>query len=407
MRKNFLCLKFFSLILVFIVLTITQANAQEVKFKTPETQKDWQEAINDAKKTGKDIFLDIYATWCGPCKAMDANVYTDSAVAEFYNSYYINLKVDGEGEFGKIIATRYKLSAYPSLYYINADEKLIHELVGYRDPEAFINAGKIVKDFGKRYIELDTLYNSLTLNDLQTDEFMDILSILGKKDVLSILAGIKIKNYSEADILDPANKSVVMAVVSEMDSFPVYTVMKNSLPLKTLWGQEDFNQYLSEAFDLTMQKAVESRDSVLMEKIAGKFVPVYMMDNPDRIPEATLTTRKIYFSQTEDWENYIKSVEKHYNDFENGNLRFLYQETYYIIENQLFNSKLLNKSLEWIEKVITIQPDFDSYFLAAVVNTYRDDKEAAQLWMNKAESVAVSDDEKASLEELKKYLETL
>lgn len=28
----------------------------------------WQDALKKAKKENKIIFVDIYATWCGPCK---------------------------------------------------------------------------------------------------------------------------------------------------------------------------------------------------------------------------------------------------------------------------------------------------------------------------------------------------
>jgi thiol-disulfide isomerase/thioredoxin len=395
----------YCLILCAAVLLTPIINAQELKFKELKSQKDWQIAKDEAKKSDKYIFLDIYATWCGPCKMMDKDVYTNALVSEYFNSGFVNLKIDGESEFGRTLASQYSLTAYPSLYFINPDEKLINRMIGYRDPEALTDAGKAVKDFGKRFMELDELFSSSKLTDSQTDEFMGLLLKFGKKDELAVLAGIKLKSFTEADVINPLNKAVVMAVVSEIDSFPVNVVLKNAILVKTAWGKEDFNQYLSESFDLSMQRAATLLDSALMEKIAGELVPVYMMDNPERIPEAKLTTRKIFFSQTEEWDAYILAVDKYFNEFESGNIRFLYNESYYIVENQLFNPKLLEKSMEWIQKVIAAKPEFDCYFLAAVISTYQDNKEASRGWMSKAESLATTDDERASLDELKKYLE--
>ena len=407
MDRKYKYLILFSLVLITTIFFNILTYGQELNFKILESRNDWEAAKFEAKKAGKDIFLDIYASWCGPCKMMDADVYTSADVIEYFNFNFINLKVDGESEFGSALASQYKVSAYPSMYFINSDEVSINLLVGYRDAEALVNAGKVVKEYGTRYLELNKLYNTALLTDLQTEELMKLFAKFEKKDELAVLAESRLKTFTEADILNPSNKSIVLAAPGDIESLPVKTVLGNAKSLKELWGQEEFNQYLSNSFDKSMQNATESVDSIKMELIAEVLIPVYMMDNPDRIPEAKLTTRKIYYSQIEDWDEYIQSVEKHYNDFENGNLRFLYLESYYIIENQLYNTRLLNKSMEWLEKVIAINPGFDTYFLAAIINTYREDKGASVLWMNKAESVAVTDDEKASLEELKKYLEGL
>ncbi len=406
MKSNFHLIAFRLIFLTIIVLPV-RTYGQELSFKELKSAMDWQAAIEDSKISGNDIFLDIYATWCGPCKMMDANVYTDSIVSEFYNSNYINLKIDGETEFGAILASRYKLSGYPSMYFINSGEELIYELIGYREPEALVDAGKLVKESGKRFMELTGLYNSTTFTDDQRDEFITLLIKFGQKELLSDLAGEKMKSFTEADILDPANKAILLAVGGDILSFPVKTALKNPTSLKESWGEQDFNTYLSEAFNVSMLKATELYDTALMESIAEEFVPVYMMDNTDRIPEAKLTTRKIYYSEVKDWERYIQAVESHFNDFEMGNLRFLYLEVYYIVENQLFEPQLLDKSNEWLEMVIARQPDFEAYFLAAIVNTYREDKVASLKWMNMAESVAVTQDERDSLEELRKYLEEL
>ena len=396
---------FFRLIFVLMGFLATQVYAQELAFKVLESQNDWLEAKKQASETGKFLFLDIYAVWCGPCKLMDTEVYSDSAVGDYYNSKFINLKVDGESEFGRVLASKYQLKGYPSLYFISNEGELISVLVGFMESAAFIEAGRIIVESGEKYLELNSIYKKNLLTDGQTFEFMELLAKFGNNDELAVLAEKKIKSFSEADILNTANKTIVTAIITDIESFPVNLIMKNATALKTSWGQEDFSQYLSSVFDMTMQKAVGTNDSLLMERIASELVPVYMMDNPDRIPEAKLTTRKIYFSGTKDWANYIKTIENYYSDYEKANIRFLYSEAYYIVENQINSPEILNKSQEWVEKVIAVQPDFESYFLAAIISTYRDDNNAALLWMNKAGSVAVSGDDKASLEELKKYLE--
>ena len=50
----------------------------------------WEEALAEAKKQEKIIFVDAYAVWCGPCKRMAKNVFTQDRVGEFYNKNFIN-----------------------------------------------------------------------------------------------------------------------------------------------------------------------------------------------------------------------------------------------------------------------------------------------------------------------------
>ncbi len=379
-------------------------HSQELEFTVLNSAGDWQAARDAAKKSGKNIFLDIYATWCGPCKMMDANVYTNASVAEYYNSNYINLKVDGETEFGLVLASKYKLTAYPSMFFLNPNEEKIIEIVGYRDPEALLNSGKTVAESGNRFMELNALYKKSGLSEKQNAEFMDLLLKFDRKDILAELAGNKIKSFTDSDILNPANKSILVMVPGDIESFPVKTIVQNADSIGISWGMQDLGQYLSQVFNLSMQKAIETRDEILMEKIANDFVPVFLKQNPDKIADAKLTTRKIYFSQLKDYEKYIQAVEKQFAEFGNKDPRFYYLESYYIVENQLFDPVLLNKAGEWLDKVIAVSPNFESFFLGSLINTYKQDFPTAKMWMQKAEGLAVTADQKKSLEELKNYL---
>lgn len=105
------------------------------------TQK-WNEILSKAKKENKMIFLDAYTTWCGPCKAMSQNTFTDASVGEFYNSNFINAKIDMEAGDGLQIARKYAVNAYPTLLFIDANGEEIHMGLGYKDPIQFLNLGK-------------------------------------------------------------------------------------------------------------------------------------------------------------------------------------------------------------------------------------------------------------------------
>ncbi|NSL87385.1 DUF255 domain-containing protein [Chitinophaga sp. Mgbs1] len=52
----------------------------------------WQEVLNKAYTEGKYIFVDCYTTWCGPCKAMERNVYPSKEVGDYMNKRFISVK---------------------------------------------------------------------------------------------------------------------------------------------------------------------------------------------------------------------------------------------------------------------------------------------------------------------------
>ena len=107
-------------------------------------QLSFNEALKTAKSSNKLIFLDAYASWCGPCKFMDANTFKDPDVAKFFNENFINLKVDMEKGEGPSLAQRFKVTAYPTLLFIDGDGEVFHKILGAKQPGEFLSIGKKV-----------------------------------------------------------------------------------------------------------------------------------------------------------------------------------------------------------------------------------------------------------------------
>ena len=84
-----------TIILVIVGLTFHlspyTSNAQsQVKWHTIEQAA-------EAKIGEKLYFVDFYTSWCGWCKKMDRETFTDPTVALILNKYYIPVKFDAEG----------------------------------------------------------------------------------------------------------------------------------------------------------------------------------------------------------------------------------------------------------------------------------------------------------------------
>lgn len=75
--------------------------------------------LEDAQNSGKIVFLDMYTTWCAPCKVMDEEVFTDPAVEALFDSKVISYKVDAEKGNGPDLALIYNVQVYPTLLFLD------------------------------------------------------------------------------------------------------------------------------------------------------------------------------------------------------------------------------------------------------------------------------------------------
>jgi thioredoxin-related protein len=108
-------------------------------------EANWAKAVEQAKKQKKMIFIDAYTSWCGPCRMLKQNTFTDKAAGEYFNKHFINIALDMEKGDGIAFAQKYQVAAYPTLFIMDADQKSVTTSEGY------INAGQLI-EFGKYVI---------------------------------------------------------------------------------------------------------------------------------------------------------------------------------------------------------------------------------------------------------------
>lgn len=105
-------------------------------------EADWNKALAEAKKQNKLIFLDAYASWCGPCKLLKKNTFSDKEAGEYFNKNFINVAMDMEKGDGPALSEKYAVNAYPTLIITDADGKIITYTQGYIKPKQLIDFGK-------------------------------------------------------------------------------------------------------------------------------------------------------------------------------------------------------------------------------------------------------------------------
>jgi thioredoxin-related protein len=160
-----------------------------------EQNLSWREVLAKAKTENKYIFLDCYATWCGPCKMMDQNVYLNDTVADFFREKFISVKIQVDTSKGdnsevkmwyadaQMINKEYSIRSYPSFLFFSPDGNIVHRALGYHPPTDFIGIAADALDPGKqyyvqlqRYLREGAKDSLLMINLLrQTEQFEDAL----------------------------------------------------------------------------------------------------------------------------------------------------------------------------------------------------------------------------------------
>jgi thiol-disulfide isomerase/thioredoxin len=96
---------------------------------------DFQQASEKSSETGKPILAMFSASWCGPCKAMIANVYpTDEAKQAL--AAFVPVYIDSEKETD--LAAKNDIRAYPTFVCFDTSGKAIDQHVGGGDVDKFV-----------------------------------------------------------------------------------------------------------------------------------------------------------------------------------------------------------------------------------------------------------------------------
>jgi thioredoxin-related protein len=148
-------------LVVMIGASFTQIDKKE-KVTDQAATINWmtlEQAVAAQKKKPKKIMMDAYTDWCSPCKMLDANTFKNADVVKYVNANFYAVKFDAEGNEsinfkGKTytnpnydpakdkqrnsahqLATYFKVSAYPTILFLDEEANTLSPVKGYMTPQ--------------------------------------------------------------------------------------------------------------------------------------------------------------------------------------------------------------------------------------------------------------------------------
>lgn len=127
MTRHLLCL--------LCLMASLAMQAQGISF---EEGKTFAQVLAKAKAEKKNVFMDCYTTWCGPCRLMAKEEFPKKEMGDWMNPRFVSVKMDMEKGEGKELAKKYDVNAYPTLLLLDSEGKVLCRMLGYKKADDFI-----------------------------------------------------------------------------------------------------------------------------------------------------------------------------------------------------------------------------------------------------------------------------
>jgi thioredoxin-related protein len=342
--------------LIIILFSVGYLNAQSVNFINGK----WEEAREKAKSENKYLFVDCYTEWCGWCKILDKNTFSNAKVAELMNVNFVSVKIDMEKDYGINLAMKYRVNAFPTGLIFNSNGQLVYRILGYQAAEQFITTVSKAMNQSDQH----NMQGISTNVDLDFPQFYkDIFAGNGKrkwpeqKVVTDFLD-------QQKDLFDEISWSVI-AICNVGEKYEQF-FLANTGKYSELFGSEADDKVNSILYG-RLNKAIQKKDNALYTECLND-VDKYLSSGKEEIRQSF---KLRYYSGINDWKNFSNEFKIYLE--KNGYSNAATINTYcWAIYEKCDDRDVISSACGWMKKAL----EFDSQY--AYVDTY-----ASLLFKNK------------------------
>lgn len=328
---------------------VSVAQNRSIKFE----HVTFKEIKAKALKEKKLIFIDAYTSWCGPCKQMAKNVFTNDTVADYYNKNFVNAKIDMEKGEGIEIAKQYDVRCYPNLLFVDGNGKIVHRVAGGMSPKEFIALGEETKSPEKCF---SYYANNYEVNKTNPDFLRKYIYV---KDGTCLETADLVKSYfemqKEDELANEDNWKMIKFFVNTMDSREFEYLMASKTKFENLYQPQEVNVVIENIFRnslyaVSSDKTFDKKKYIdLKEKISSYNLP----NTKQLLFESDLSLA----ANKADWGTYSNLAVSHVDEFYSEDVNALNNIAWTFYEN-VTEKEALEKAENWSSKACDIEPNY-------------------------------------------------
>lgn len=279
------------------------------------TEGTWKEILALAAKENKPIFVDCYTVWCGPCKQMAAQVFTDPMVAEYFNSTFINVKVDMEKGEGIDLKNHYEVRAFPTFLYLDPKGNVISRIVGSMPAADFVKASKK----GMSESGLAAMNKRYASGERSEKFILEYLTVLEEAYLQKEAQAVVVEYFSNFDfsaLKEKKNWDLFAKYIEDANSDVFKYVHANRPEFYALYGKEEVARKLFFIWSVSSRTFVtKTNDGVVFdEKGFNAFVKRMKKEKTEQLNLIVVNAKMHNAEMLGDWETYITIAESKMKD---------------------------------------------------------------------------------------------
>lgn len=321
----------------------------------------WEEILAEAQKQDKPIFVDAYASWCGPCRKLSSEVFPNPMVGNFFNTNFINAKIDMEKGDGPRLKGKFGVRAYPTLVFLDPQGNIIHKTQGYHQPDMLIAAARKAL-FTPTYLE--SMHEQYKKGERSPEFLRKYLVVVAfeKKTLGFDEQQEYLNSISKETYLTDENMKLFFEMANDVRSPFLPIILDNYNAFEEKFGEKFVSDAVVGTVISATKRAVATKDETHLQQAVA-----VLHQYPK--PEAPVLEGKIkleYYRLSEKWEDYMKTATDFFKHNELTDSEFLNNMAWVFYEHA-DKTKELKSALEMVDKSIALRSYYNNHDTRAAI----------------------------------------